>query len=99
VTALAAALRARLAALPGVTVRDLGVERCGIVTCTIDGRDLTEVKTALAHHRINVTVSRAAWTRLDMDTRHLPAVLRASVHYYNTEDEIERFCATLAAIS
>lgn len=98
VTGLAAALRARLAVLPGVTVRDLGVEQCGIVTCTIEGRDLTAIKEVLAHHRINVTVSRAAWTRLDMDARRLPAVLRASVHYYNTEDEIERFCATLAAV-
>ena len=53
---------------------------------------------ALARHRINVTVSRAAWTRLDMEARHLPAVIRASVHYYNTEDEVDRFCTTLAAI-
>src|SRR5690242_17845503 len=98
VTGLAATLRARLAALPGVTVRDLGVEQCGIVTCTIEGRDLTAIKEVLAHHRINVTVSRAAWTRLDMDARRLPAVLRASVHYYNTEDEVERFCTTLAAV-
>jgi selenocysteine lyase/cysteine desulfurase len=98
VTALAADLRARLDTLPGVTVRDLGAERCAIVTCTVDGRDLGAIKDALAHHRINVTVSRAAWTRLDMDARHLAAVLRASVHYYNTEDEVEQFCATLAAV-
>ncbi len=98
VRALAADLRARLGILPGVTVRDLGVDPCAIVTFTVEGLDPVRIKETLARHRINVTVSRAAWTRLDMDARHLPAVLRASVHYYNTEDEVGRFCATLAAI-
>ena len=45
---------------------------------------------------INTTVSLAKHARLDMGSRELDEVVRASVHYYNTEEEIERFCEVLA---
>ena len=92
---LADRLRARLSALPGVVVRDLGVERCGIVTFTKDGEDSVAVRDRLAAHGINVTVSDVFSTRLDMEARRLDSVVRASVHYYNTDDEIDRFIAVL----
>jgi cysteine desulfurase/selenocysteine lyase len=95
VSALAASLRSQLQAIPGVAVHDLGVERCGIVSFSIDGHEPEMIRGALAERRINVTVSRLASTRLDMEARGLPSVVRASVHYYNTEEEVERFCATL----
>jgi selenocysteine lyase/cysteine desulfurase len=96
---LAARLRARLAGLPGVTLRDLGVERCGIVSFTVDGADPTEVTQALAAERINVTTSSSASTRLDMEARGLDRVVRASVHYYNSEEEVDRFCRVLGAVA
>lgn len=45
---------------------------------------------------INTTVSLAKHARLDMGSLELDEVVRASVHYYNTEEEIERFCEVLA---
>ena len=39
VTMLGDALRERLGTLPGVTLRDLGTRRCGIVTFTVDDED------------------------------------------------------------
>ena len=95
---LADDLRTKLNAIPGVIVRDLGAVRCGIVTFTVDGTDLDQLKEQLAERRINVTVSHAASTLLDMEARGLDAVMRASVHYYNSEDEIDRFVDTLESI-
>lgn len=98
ITALASTLRERLAALHGVTVHDPGAERCGIVSFTVNGHDADEIRQTLARQHINVTVSRLTSTRLDMEARSLPSVVRASVHYYNSEVEVDRFCATLATI-
>ena len=92
VKALAETLRRSLAKIPGVTVRDLGRERCGIVTFTTKGLSATELRKALAAAKINVTTSSVFSTRYDMTARGLDLLLRASVHYYNTEEEIARFC-------
>jgi cysteine desulfurase / selenocysteine lyase len=99
VVALAEELRAQLAATPGVRVHDLGVERCGIVTFTVSGVDPDAVKERLARKRINVTTSSRQSTLLDMDSRGLPMLVRASVHYYNTEDEIARLVEAVGAIN
>ncbi|MGH3764833.1 MAG: aminotransferase class V-fold PLP-dependent enzyme [Pseudonocardiaceae bacterium] len=93
---LAGDLRERLAQLPGIRVRDLGSEQCGIVTFTVEDMPAEQVKELLAHHRINVHVSRTGSTRLDMETRGLEELVRASVHYYyNTTDELTALCTTL----
>ncbi len=96
--ALADGLRARLAGLPGAVLHDLGVERCAIVTFTLDGVAPQRIKAALGAQGINLSVSTAPSTRLDMDARGLTEVVRASPHYYNSEDEVERLVAALHAL-
>ncbi len=99
VTGLADALRARLAEIPGVSLRDLGIARCGIVSFEVEGRDPLAVRAALARAGFNIETSSAAATRLDMTARGLDCLVRASVHYYNTEDEVARFGDALAALA
>jgi cysteine desulfurase/selenocysteine lyase len=96
--ALATELRAQLASVPGVTVRDVGAERCGIVTFIKAGRDLGAIKQALLAQGINVHVSAAGDSRLEVESRYVSRVVRPSVHYYNSEDEIEHLCATLEKV-
>jgi selenocysteine lyase/cysteine desulfurase len=92
---LASALRTRLSLIPGVIVHDRGVTRCGIVTFTLKGRESAEIKQFLARQHINVTVSEQKSTLLDMHRRGLSSLVRASVHYYNSEEEVERFSQAL----
>jgi len=86
---LAETLRRRLEdEVKGTTVTDYGERKCGIVTFTIDGVETDEIKAALAKEKINVSFSQASSTPFDMRKRKLSSVVRASVHYYNSEDEI-----------
>lgn len=96
---LAAALRQRLGRIPGVQVRDLGLARCGIVTFTVEGKDPLRIKADLLARKINVTTSHREFARLDMEARGLESMVRASVHYYNTDDEVERFAAAVESLA
>ncbi len=92
---LADLLRERLAGLAGVVVRDLGRERCGIVTFTKKGETASAIHNRLCSHSVNISVSTARYARLDLDSRGLDELARASIHYFNTEDEVETFCELL----
>jgi len=95
VAELGESLRAQLGDIPGVTVRDLGEVRCGIVTFTVDGVEANELKKRLSRERINVTASPRSSTLLDSRARGLPDLVRASVHYYNTDEDLDRLVETV----
>lgn len=93
---LAEGLRDRLASIPEVTVRDVGSEQCGIVTFTHPaGPEAVEQRLHDHDPPINVSVSTAASQRLDFEGRGLERVVRASVHYFNTEEELGLLVAAL----
>ena len=48
---------------------------------------------------INVAVSPPFSTLIDACSRGLPPVVRASPHYYNTEEEIESFLDAIVEIA
>jgi cysteine desulfurase / selenocysteine lyase len=99
VQSLAALLREQLAEVKGVTVRDLGRIRAGIVTFSYAGHPAREVMQRLQEEGIVVRVTERAATLIDMQQRGLDELVRASVHYYNTEWEIERLCSALRAMA
>jgi cysteine desulfurase / selenocysteine lyase len=98
ISLLAAQLRKKLSSIPGVAVRDLGRKKCGIVTFTAERLDSGLIRQKLRKKGINVSVSLAEYARLDLEQRNLPSLVRASVHYYNTEEEIDRFCSELESL-
>ena len=60
---------------------------------------ILEIKHVLAAKRVNVTTSTRLSTRLDMEARGLESIVRASVHYYNSEEEVERFVGEIRLIA
>ncbi len=95
---LAATLREGLSALRRVTVHDRGVQKSGIVTFTIAGQDAGVVQAHLRDRGINTSVTPLVYARLDLGPRGLDAMIRASVHYYNTEAEVAGFVQEIARI-
>jgi cysteine desulfurase / selenocysteine lyase len=96
---LADALRVRLAEIPRVSVRDRGRRRCGIVTFTVEGKVPRDIVAALRQNRIHCHSSGPSLALLVAPARRLPALVRASVHYYNTEEEVARFAAAIAVLT
>jgi selenocysteine lyase/cysteine desulfurase/glycine/D-amino acid oxidase-like deaminating enzyme len=86
---LAASLRDRLSALPGVHVTDPPAAGGAIVTFVVDGLDASEVQRQLAYRRVHLIAVPAGHGRWDMDHRGLTKVVRASVHVYNDQDDLD----------
>lgn len=95
--ALANQLREKLAQVPGVSVRDIGRDRSAIVSFTVAGMDPLAINARLFKAGINISHSKPAAALLDSLARDLPTVLRASPHYYNTSDEIDRLITELGS--
>lgn len=97
IISLAGRLREGLGAIGGVELRDIGTRKCGIVSFTVKDRPARDIKSLLAERRINVSVSDPSSTLIDSMARDLPDIVRASVHYYNTEEEVDFLLDTLGS--
>ncbi len=95
---LSVLFREKLAKISSIQVQDPGEKKCGIVTFTSKKLSAEVIQQKLAMNNINVSVSLLEYSRLDMERRKLASLVRASIHYYNTEEEIERFCEILTSI-
>lgn len=72
----------------GLRVHDDGVVRCGIVTTSRPDVDAVALRAHLAAHRVNSTTTTIGSSRWDAERRDLPTLLRLSVHYTTTPDEL-----------
>lgn len=91
IQSLSTLLRSELKQLGNIRLNDLGQNQCGIVSFSMEGKSPEHVQKRLLDQKINISVSNKQYTLLDMEARKLDQVLRASVHYYNTEEEVGRF--------
>lgn len=96
---LAEGLRRRLEDIPGVTVHDKGQQRCAITTFTVEGVAPEDVKARLRADAVNVSTTMATSAQLDLRNRGLDSLVRASVHYTTTEEELDRFADLIRAMA
>lgn len=98
---LAQRLRQQLNAMPDISVHentDSNTQLSGIVTFSHQRHSAAQVHQHLRTQQINTSIIRRQNNQLDFAVRQLGDINRASVHYYNTEAEIEQFCAALASL-
>ena len=89
-------LRDGLSATPGVTVHDTGVEQSGIVTFTKAGEAAAVTRARLMAAQINCSLSDSQLTRDDLIGAGIKVMVRASVHAYNTTDEVDQLLQRVA---
>lgn len=99
VGSLADRLRGELAAIDGVQVHDQGRSRCGIVTFTVDGIASADMATVLRAGGVNTSTPHRSASQLDLGARGITDVVRAGVHYFNTDSELDRLLEIVQAAS
>jgi cysteine desulfurase / selenocysteine lyase len=92
---LAARLRSALAEVPGVALHDQGETKGAIVTFTVAGRPARRVQADLAARGVNVSIMSTSSARLDLEARGIDELIRASVHYFNADEELDRLVETV----
>lgn len=98
ITNAAARLRALLAAIDGVRVVDPLAAASGIVTFTVDGWEARAVAASLHGVGVDVIAIPAAHAQWDLGARGLPGVVRASMHVYNDNSDLDALVDAVASI-
>ncbi|KAL3941085.1 MAG: hypothetical protein SGARI_000708, partial [Bacillariaceae sp.] len=92
---LSALLRSRLSKIPGLMIHHENTTKCGIVTFQCSGLESRAVVNALWEKGFELSVVPATSTPMDSSRTGVPDLVRASLTYVTTEEEIEAFCSAL----
>ncbi len=95
---LAQSIRSKLKNIDGIEITDQGQVQCGIVTFRTTQMDASQIKSEMKKRNINVSVSDGSGSLVSFQQRNIKSVVRASTHYFNTEQEIEIFVTALQEI-
>ena len=87
-----------MAALPGITVQDLGQKKSGIISFSVGNIPPGQVTATMAEAGINISTTSALSTLHDMEQRGIEQMNRMGVHYYNSDAELDRFMDCLESI-
>lgn len=90
IVSLASYFREELRSIGHIQVLDTGVNQSGIVTFISEKCTPSEIKKYLSLNNINVSVVVASSSLLDLSERKIKEAVRASVHYYNTKEEVNQ---------
>lgn len=92
---LATRLRTELAQIEGVTVRDRGSVKSGIVTITVPAPGAPAMVRALRERGINTSLSTADYAPDEFARNGIESMVRLSPHAYTTDDEITLAVTTI----
>lgn len=94
---LSTRLRSELASIEGVQVHDQGRVRSGIVTFTVDEVASADMTAVLRAGGVNTSAPHRTAAQLDLGARGIDDVVRAGVHYFNTDSELDRLIEIVQA--
>ena len=78
---------------------DIGSVLGGIVTFSMAARDPAHIRDYLSANNVNISVSTStSGSMVDFQARGIESLSRASLHYFNTEAEIDRVVELLGKI-
>mgnify|MGYP001070053841 CR=1 FL=1 len=92
-------LRRSLSAIPGVSVVDPEGSTSAIVTFVVDGIGAPEVVEALARVDVRVVSVPDTHGQWDLGARAIPSVVRASIHVYNDDADVDALLAAVEGLS
>ena len=83
--------RKLLSEVKNIQLRDIGIEQCGIISFSIEGKkDPKKIVDQMSEAGFAIGLVEPESTLIDSERRNLPTLLRMAPHYYNTEEEIEK---------
>lgn len=89
--ALTLRLKTQLAGISHLRLLDRGQRQCSIITFALEEAEEQETKAYFRKKGINISTMPKSNAMIDFQQKGVEWAVRASPHYYNTEDEIDQF--------